>query len=110
MMLIWRGWGILVAPIVLVSFFAAILLVEKYPYELAELSGYLLGYTSLLMVLGGALSAALAFALIFALKAKYGDAAQARGDALFFVPVRIWAYLSVAIVVVGVIYGVLGFN
>jgi hypothetical protein len=107
MILIWRGWGILVAPIVLVSFFAALLLVEKYPGEIYRLTGYLLSHESLVPIFGGAFSAALNFALIYALKAKYGEAAQARGDALFFIPVRIWAYLSVAVAVLGVIYGLL---
>jgi hypothetical protein len=110
MFLIWRGWGILVAAIVPLSFLLALLLVEKFPFETAQATGYLLGYNSLILFFGGVISAALIFALISAVKSKYGEAAEARGDALFFVPLQIWFWLSAAIAVCGIAYGLLGFN
>ena len=111
MILIWRGWGIIVVPIVFIAFFAAIFLSEALiPLGLTERWSQMI---SLVVA-----SVAAAAAIWFSAKAIAGRPTKRLVDpesgqqylitrdagSLFFIPTRFWAFIVIAL---GLLTGVI---
>jgi hypothetical protein len=100
MLIVWRGWGIVVLPIALAAMFLAVGLVQETGVQNPSVVG-------LIYVAFSALAALGIWLLVNHLEGGEGQVfiekstgreIEVKGDAgsLFFVPTRYWAYIVVA--------------
>jgi|GEM_PF-6955393 len=107
MVLIWRGWGILIAPILVLAFFIPVVLFDRFHFLRAfQAQLYIIGLgasdTALWLMIGGAIAALLIFALGIFLKRRYGEEnARLRRDGLFFLTVHHWGLLALVTMAAG---------
>ena len=107
MILIWRGWGILIAPILILAFIIPVVLFDRFRFlREFQMQLYILGLgasdTALWLMIGGAIAAVLIFALGYFLQRRYGEEnTRQRRDGLFFMTVRVWGLLALLTMAAG---------